>query len=843
MIDFNKKLKEKVVAKPISPFEIYDRLDRSSTAAGPLRPVQQEVLAEWFNNRFNDKDLIVKLHTGQGKTLIGLLMLQSKLNASKGPCLYVCPNIQLAEQVAKDATKFGIPYCFLGQGDRDLPIDFEDGKSILITHVQKVFNGKTIFHLDSNGIKVGAFLLDDSHACIDSIRKSFSIEIRRHDSLYGKFIELFKQSLTEQAVGDYYKIVRSEYEQAVMAVPYWDWIHKCDVVLQDLIEANEENTIFALPLLQNILPHCTMYLTGNKIEITPDYMLTDRFTSFSKADCRILMSATTQDDSFFIKGLGFSIDTVKNPLTSNVSLWSGEKMILFPTLINESITSFHVREAFSKSNANRKYGIVALVPSFWSANEYYRNCKTTNSSDLNDAIRVLESGSCPDTFVFVNRYDGIDLADNKCRILILDSLPVFDSLAERYECNCRHGNLMIDVKIAQKIEQGLGRSVRSETDYSVILIVGEDIIRFIRSSRNQKYFSPQTRCQIQLGDAITEMTKDESVNMPAWSAFVDTLKQCLKRDEGWKNYYKQQMAEMLKEDLPSGFQKVLETILIENEVQQALKSNNIQRVCRQYEKLINKCTDIIDKGWYQQLLAKYTYLSSEVEAEGIQYNAHYNNAYMFMPTNYQYRKLGSINKNRLQMIRDFLAQFESYTDLKLYVDEMVADLTFGMPAEKFEASMMKLGLFLGFESQRPDLEYKKGPDNLWHSANGHFFLIECKDEVKLDRPTISKEESGQMSNHINWFESHYPDANAVSNIWVHPTEKLSDLADINSPIMVITPKKLEILKRNLQKYCGEFNPVDLKAVSDEFIQKLLKQYNFIESTFTNVYATRLKKNA
>lgn len=215
---------------------------------------------------------------------------------------------------------------------------------------------------------------------------------------------------------------------------------------------------------------------------------------------------------------------------------------------------------------------------------------------------------------------------------------------------------------------------------------------------------------------------------------------------------------------------------------------------------------------------------------------------MFMPTNYQYRKLGSINKNRLQMIREFLAQFESYTDLKLYVDEMVADLTFGMPAEKFEDSMLKLGLFLGFESQRPDLESKKGPDNLWHSASGHFFLIECKDEVKLERPTISKEESGQMSNHISWFENHYPDAKSVSNIWVHPTDILSEQADINAPIMVITPKKLEILKRNTLKYCGEFSPIDLKTVPDEFIQKLLKQYNFMESTFMNVYATPLRKN-
>ena len=52
---------------------------------------------------------------------------------------------------------------------------------------------------------------------------------------------------------------------------------------------------------------------------------------------RILMSATTQDDSFFIKGLGFNIEAVKNPLINPKQKWSGEKMILIPSLIHESL--------------------------------------------------------------------------------------------------------------------------------------------------------------------------------------------------------------------------------------------------------------------------------------------------------------------------------------------------------------------------------------------------------------------------------------------------------------------------------------------------------------------------
>ncbi|EHB1000774.1 DEAD/DEAH box helicase family protein, partial [Salmonella enterica subsp. enterica serovar Heidelberg] len=106
MIDFTNKLKKKELPKRINPVEIYESLDRRSEA-GPLRPSQKTILEQWFNSRRNERDNIIKLHTGEGKTLIGLLILQSKINETNSPCLYVCPNIYLAKQAVKDAEKFG----------------------------------------------------------------------------------------------------------------------------------------------------------------------------------------------------------------------------------------------------------------------------------------------------------------------------------------------------------------------------------------------------------------------------------------------------------------------------------------------------------------------------------------------------------------------------------------------------------------------------------------------------------------------------------------------------------------------------------------------------------------
>jgi len=172
MVDFKKRLKNKDIPKRTNPVEIYNSLDRSSET-GPLRPSQEKILESWFNSRIQEKNNIIKLHTGEGKTLIGLLILQSKINSGEGPCLYLCPDRYLAEQVRQEAQKFGIPHAEISSSN-ELPDSFLDRGKILITNVQKVFTGRTIFGLNNRSIEVGAVVIDDSHACIDSIKKSLT---------------------------------------------------------------------------------------------------------------------------------------------------------------------------------------------------------------------------------------------------------------------------------------------------------------------------------------------------------------------------------------------------------------------------------------------------------------------------------------------------------------------------------------------------------------------------------------------------------------------------------------------------------------------------------------------
>ena len=93
--------------KPIEPREIFMTLPQKSRQYEYPRDVQTEVWKKWFDRR-NETNSIIKMNTASGKTVVGLMILQSCLNEGKGPAIYVVPDNYLVEQVCEEAAKLGI---------------------------------------------------------------------------------------------------------------------------------------------------------------------------------------------------------------------------------------------------------------------------------------------------------------------------------------------------------------------------------------------------------------------------------------------------------------------------------------------------------------------------------------------------------------------------------------------------------------------------------------------------------------------------------------------------------------------------------------------------------------
>jgi replicative superfamily II helicase len=406
MVDFRKRLAGKAGTKPVDPIEIYDRLDRAHDK-GPLRPSQEAVLREWYARQAETRDLIVKLHTGQGKTLVGQLMLQSRLNAGKGPVVYLCPDQFLIAQTCEQARQFGIRTC---TADDELPDEFLHSSCILVTSVQKLFNGLTKFGLNRASIEVDTILMDDAHACADRIREACRIRIPSDEPAYASLKMLFATDLEQQGVGTYADLENGKREE-LLPVPYWAWTEReSDVATILSSQADRKSVKFAWPLLRDILSHCQCIISGAAIEIEPRLPPLDVFGSYSRAAHRIFMSATVTDDAFLVKGLRLSPKTITTPLTYDRETWSGEKMVVIPSLIHEDLDRDRIVNGYGKPKPGRTRGVVVLTPSFTRSKSWEeKGALVADRGTIEDAVNALERGECEKTVVLANRYDGVDL--------------------------------------------------------------------------------------------------------------------------------------------------------------------------------------------------------------------------------------------------------------------------------------------------------------------------------------------------------------------------------------------------------------------------------------------------
>jgi replicative superfamily II helicase len=97
MVDFKKLREAKAKPKPLNPRDIFNALPKPP-GINDLYASQAEALDAWYGRR-TEKDTVVKLHTGGGKTLVALLMAQSVMNETGEPVIYLAPTNQLVDQV------------------------------------------------------------------------------------------------------------------------------------------------------------------------------------------------------------------------------------------------------------------------------------------------------------------------------------------------------------------------------------------------------------------------------------------------------------------------------------------------------------------------------------------------------------------------------------------------------------------------------------------------------------------------------------------------------------------------------------------------------------------------
>lgn len=845
MVDFKKLLGKKKLVRITDPIEIFNNLDKES-GKEYLRPPQKSVLKEWHEKLRAQRDTIVKLHTGQGKTLIGLVMLQSYINERLGPAVYVCPNNYLVDQTVEQARSFGIRIVQFAPDSTKLPQAFLNQDAILVTNCNKLFNGKSVFGVLGSGkepIQLGAIVIDDAHKCLEVIRDAFSIVVKRENKdekknpLFEELWALFEESLRRQGAGTCLDIYHGI--DCLMAVPFWTWHDKRKEVLEVLEKhKKDDELLFVWDLLKDRLDQSICIFSGSRLEIAPRLLPLELVPSFSQAQRRIFLSATLTEDAFLVRDLGIRPESVRTPLSSGDVKYCGERLIVIPTLVETTLRRERIITWLSGLAAKHgEFGVVSITPSFGHANKWESaGAKVTNVRNLYESINDLKAEvkrkTAKRVVVLVNEYDGVDLPDSTCRILCLDSLPSYSSLTDRYSQERRPSSLRLRRQLAQRVEQGMGRAIRGSSDWCIVVTIGNNLTEFLSESAKRAHLSKEAQMQIKIGEELAEEMKSEGAQLYVIEKLVN---QCLNRDEGWKEYYKERMSQLETQE-PS--EEQLSRSAMEREAEILYQQGHYERAVGVLQKLVGG-SDQTDKGWFLQLMATYLYPIDPNASMDKQLKAHSENARLYRPeTGIAYSKLASTKPDRAARILEWIRKLESHNALIIRVRAIMDKLTFNSPSDTFEEGVDELGSALGFRTQRPEKALGRGPDNLWQLDAKRYWIIECKNMVSAKRTGISKSETGQLSNDIGWFKENYADCEGIPVI-IHPAEVLKSDAYLAQPFWLLRESALEELANDAIKFFNSLSGTLFDSLPPDSITQKLKEFGLDTDNLMKRYLRRV----
>ena len=831
MIDFS-KLGAKTARSSFEPRDIFMSLPTKDKQYEYPRDVQSEVWKQWSERR-SQKNTIIKMNTGSGKTVVGLIILKSCLDENKGPAIYVAPDNYLVQQVCAEADKLGIR---VARDENEY--DFIMKRAILVINIHKLVNGKSIFGMrDINNIPIGSILIDDVHACLETIDAQFSITIPINHDAYSNFVRIFESTLKSYSEQQYVEIVESQYPASSILIPFWSWQDKILEVKTVLHKYIDEDFIkFSFPLIDDCLDTCNCVISARSIEITPKCIPIAKIAQFEQAKRRIFMSATLSDDSVFVTAMGLNQGDITNIVTPEKANDIGDRLLIFPQLINKNITEEEIK--LKLKSLSKVHNVVVIVPSrqrasFWS--DVFDVIVDRNNID--DAVNGMKNGHLG-LVVFINKYDGVDLPDDTCRILVIDGLPNMRNEYDSFVQNVNPSSKRLLGEQIQKIEQGMGRGVRSNNDYCVAVLMGSGLADVIFRTEGLKFFSKATQVQLKLSQQLWDqlLTDNHTPQIDEIFSLADYSLN-LPRNIDWIKASKDALSTLTYDIVPHI-----------DEISIALRCAFEKAEKRQYKEAVlviqdikNKARDEKIKGFLMQLMAEYTNFINKEEAQQILLSAmQYNNRLIRPIEGIQHQRL--IGKTSIQaqalvnFINDHALKENTYF---MKMNAILESLKFSQDTSThFEKAMYDISHMLGIVSSRPETDQGKGPDNLWVLGDNGYLVIECKNETTTD--TIKKHYCNQLNGSINWFENEYRGSGFTCfPILIHHSDIFEHASSPNPKIRIMTPDYLLKFRQSVLSFAKNVVlPNNYKNV--ERTQELLSQFKLLGAMIVNEFTTEFK---
>ena len=783
-----KKIQTQTV-RPTDPESLFRDLPITDPKIQSLWSHQADILREYNKKNIKSEDIAIELPTGTGKTLIGLLIGEFRRRAFDERVVYLCPTKQLVYQIQDQASKYGInAHAFVGSQSTysiSAYAEYLSGKAIAITTYSGLFNTNPKLK-DANVI-----ILDDAHAGENYIVSMWSVEIKRdiHSDLFKQIVHLFEDKISSYFLESLLD-ENSRHKDVFDMIPaptFWERLDN----LRSLINENLDNS-FSYPwsVIQQNLAASNVFLSSNKILIRPWIPPTRTHEAFANATQRIYMSATLGAGGELERIIGIpKIDRLPVPAGWDKQ-GSGRRFFIFP----------------NQSFAPKDY-IPWVTERICNQNRTLVLCPNTT---IADAIGVSIRGHCPNismmssgnieisldpftkhsnaALILTSRYDGIDLPDDSCRQLIIAGNPDAINLQERFILKRLGIYSLLKDRIITRFTQAAGRCTRGVRDYSMVILVGEDLHTFCLKNENLGGMHPELQAELKFGlenssvssvDELSELCELFLEQGDEWKkqdqyikdirhgctvSIDDRSKTLIKivKDEVdfqyylWKGDYNRALksAQNVVDKLSGDDFKTYRGLwyyfggCCAWQLSRSSPNDGFEKIVEDY---FDRAVSCIDKtSWFSNvtLPPKISITKDEMSVASIYSVENIKNKII------KYGITGKTFEGRMSKIRDFV-----------YSDD----------PKKFEEGITQLGSLLGFDTTHPPDQ--AAPDSVWQITDSLLILFEAKSQQTGD-DGIPVDTCREARGHYKW---------AKSNI--------SGFDKIGKKIVVVVPNRTNIEKQ------------------------------------------------
>ena len=597
-----------MVSSPVDIFNILSKnFEEINKFKKGLWPAEEECLNLYYNEFKNKSKIGIKLPTGAGKTLIGLLILKAWLDDGKVVAIITWTNT-LAQRIEQECRELKINSVRIWGKYSNIPDPQRERKKFLYSDGEAIGIFTYATYLESDiGTIPDVLIIDDADLFIDQFIHYFQFSFRRDEfeDIYNDILNKFDEAYYPNVSS--FKIQKNQFNTSVELIHF---IHAKPLIrrIKDYFSPIIQSlnkfhpTRIGYEKNESRLDLFLMFISNHDITLQPFIFFLNNFNRIISVNQIILMSATLYSLGILQKNFGNYIDDfyiiTENDLQNQPNTMG--KRIIFPIdecdimrntgnglkaiqeIVNQFnrilILSYSKPQALTILNFLQGKGVKAIL---------YKNLDEENIFKEDHSVNCL---------IVANRYNGLDFTSRICNTCIITNLPQIVTSQDSFYLNVLKDVNEVQERTANRIIQGVGRCNRELNDQSIYFILDDTMKAEMTQRKLLRFFPKQIISELRLGFMESDYGRLQDAIMTG-KKFLDN-----KYDNFDLEIEKQLETAEKYEPI-----KVDPQYRLEIEAWQYLINNSLEYAAKDFEKLASKyestINGLVKRAWCYYLAA------------------------------------------------------------------------------------------------------------------------------------------------------------------------------------------------------------------------------------------------